>query len=114
MYLNIYVPSLQYEGGVVRFFHGHRGQPIPSSALMSPMTQSFVAAIKDFAEHQIPLMVYAPGQEVLLAAIASRYEGLRLIIDHMNLSIVRDGNGEHVAGERSTGSFLLLAIPTSA
>ena len=48
MYLNLYVPSLQYEGGVVRFFHGHRGQPITSSALMSPMTKSFVAAIKDF------------------------------------------------------------------
>ena len=42
MYLNLYVPSLQYEGGVVKFFHGHRGQPIASSALMSPMTNSFV------------------------------------------------------------------------
>jgi predicted TIM-barrel fold metal-dependent hydrolase len=51
------------------------------------------------AEHEIPLMVYAPGQEQLLASIASRYEGLRVIIDHMNLSIVRDGDGEHIAGE---------------
>lgn len=63
MYLNLYVPSLQYEGGVVRFFHGHRGQPITSSALMSPMTKSFVAAIEHFAEeHQIPLIQFDKGQ----------------------------------------------------
>ena len=63
MYLNLYVPALQYEGGVVRFFHGHRGQPITSSALMSPMTKSFVAAIEHFAEeHQIPLIQFDKGQ----------------------------------------------------
>jgi hypothetical protein len=37
MYLNIYVPQLQSERGVVRFFREHRGQPLPSEALMSPM-----------------------------------------------------------------------------
>ena len=63
MYLNVYVPSLQYEGGVVKFFHGHRGQPIASSALMSPMTHSFVAATERFAEeHQIPLIPFEKGQ----------------------------------------------------
>ena len=63
MYLNLYVPALQYEGGVVRFFHGHRGQPITSSALMSPMTKSFVAAIEHFTEeHQIPLIQFDKGQ----------------------------------------------------
>ena len=35
MYLNIYVPQLQSERGVVRFFREHRGQPLPSAALMS-------------------------------------------------------------------------------
>ena len=63
MYLNIYVPSLQYEGGVVKFFRSHRGQPIPSSAHMSPMTKSFVAATERFAEeHQIPLIPFEKGQ----------------------------------------------------
>src|SRR6516162_6185268 len=63
MYLNLYVPSLQYEGGVVKFFHGHRGQPIASSALMSPMTKSLVAATERFAEeHQIPLIPLEKGQ----------------------------------------------------
>ncbi len=36
MYLDVYVPGLQYEQGIVRFFCHHRGQPIPSAALMSP------------------------------------------------------------------------------
>jgi hypothetical protein len=33
MYLNVYVPDLQYELGIVRFFRQHRGQPLPSAAL---------------------------------------------------------------------------------
>ena len=31
MYLNVYVPDLQHERGVVGFFRGHRGHPLPSS-----------------------------------------------------------------------------------
>jgi hypothetical protein len=31
MYLNVYVPRLQSEQGVVRFFKYHRGQPLPSA-----------------------------------------------------------------------------------
>ena len=42
MYLNVYVPRLQTERGVVWFFREHRGQPLPSAALMSPMSRSFV------------------------------------------------------------------------
>ena len=38
MYLNVYVPRLQCETGVVWFFCEHRGQPLPSAALMSPMS----------------------------------------------------------------------------
>ena len=41
MYLNVFVPGLQYEQGIVRFFRYHRGQPLPSAALMSPMSRSF-------------------------------------------------------------------------
>ena len=40
MYLNVFVPDLQYEQGIVHFFRTHRGQPLPSAALMSPMTRS--------------------------------------------------------------------------
>jgi hypothetical protein len=63
MYLNVFVPGLQYEQGIVQFFRTHRGQPLPSAALMSPMTRGFVAKLEDFvARHDIPLVQFEKGQ----------------------------------------------------
>src|SRR5260370_23543745 len=63
MYLNIYVPGLQYEQGIVRFFREHRGQPLPSAALMGPMSRHFVAKLERFvAQHEIPLVQFRKGQ----------------------------------------------------
>jgi hypothetical protein len=63
MYLNVYVPQLQREQGVVRFFREHRGQPLPSAALMSPMSRNFVAKLEEFvSERQIPLVVFRKGE----------------------------------------------------
>jgi hypothetical protein len=63
MYLNVYVPRLQTEQGVVWFFREHRGQPLPSAALMSPMSRNFVAKLEDFvAQHEIPLVQFRKGQ----------------------------------------------------
>jgi len=63
MYLNVYVPRLQTEQGIVWFFRQHRGQPIPSAALMGPMTRSFVAALEDFAAQRgVPLEQFRKGQ----------------------------------------------------
>ena len=63
MYLNVYVPDLQYEQGIVGFFREHRGQPLPSAALMSPMTREFVAKLEDFVlQRGIPLVQFSPGQ----------------------------------------------------
>jgi hypothetical protein len=63
MYLNLYVPKLQYEGGVASFFRFHRGATFASSALMAPMTYAFVAAIKAYARaNEIPLVHFTKGQ----------------------------------------------------
>src|ERR1700741_3647807 len=63
IYLNVFVPGLQYEQGIVRFFREHRGQPLPSAALMSPMTRRFVAQLEDFvSERQIPGVQFCKGQ----------------------------------------------------
>jgi hypothetical protein len=63
LYLNVYVPTLQRVPGVLRFFRDHRGQPIASSALMAPISATFVAAIKAFVEREgVPLVEFKRGQ----------------------------------------------------
>ena len=63
MYLNVYVPRLQTEPGVVQFFRGHRGQPLPSAALMSPMSRGFVTKLESFvARHEVPLVQFRKGE----------------------------------------------------
>ena len=54
MYLNVYVPRIQYDRGVVGFFRFHRGHKFASTALMSPMTVAFVKQIERFAEDESP------------------------------------------------------------
>src|SRR2546426_6083672 len=78
MYLNVYVPGLQYESGVAAFFRSHRGQPFASSALMAPMSKAFVAAIEGFvAEHALPLIAFAKGQrkDDVMAQHLARFTG---------------------------------------
>jgi hypothetical protein len=63
MFLNVYQPRLQHELGVVGFFKVHRGFPFVSSALMDPMSKTFVAAIHRFvAETGVDLVDFKPGQ----------------------------------------------------
>jgi hypothetical protein len=63
MYLNVYVPQLQREQGVACFFRFHRGHPFASSALMDPISKTFVAALEGFARHQqIPVIHFRKGQ----------------------------------------------------
>jgi hypothetical protein len=63
MYLNVFIPGLQYEAGIVRFFRAHRGQPLPSAALMNPMTRGFVAKLESFvAQRAIPLVAFRKGE----------------------------------------------------
>ena len=50
MYLNVYVPALQTGAGAAHFFKQVRGNPVPSSALMAPMTRRrFSAALERHA-----------------------------------------------------------------
>jgi hypothetical protein len=63
MYLNAYVPRLQYEEGVAGFFHRHRGQPVVSSVLMAPISKAFVRSVERFvAEQGVPLIPFEKGQ----------------------------------------------------
>jgi hypothetical protein len=76
MYLNVYVPRLQREQGIVWFFREHRGQPLPSAALISPMSRRFVAELETFAaKHGLPLVKFHKGQrkDDVMAAHLCKY-----------------------------------------
>jgi hypothetical protein len=63
MYLNLYVPVLQTEGGIAYFWRQHRGHSFASSALMAPMTRRFVERIEEFARNEgIDLIGFEKGR----------------------------------------------------
>jgi hypothetical protein len=63
MYLNVWQPRLAYGGGVSGFFVGHRGYHYASTALMDPMTKTFVADIHGFITARgLELVSFAKGQ----------------------------------------------------
>jgi hypothetical protein len=63
MYLNVYQPLLQTERGVAAFFRFHRGETFASSALMDPISKSFIAEVNHYVEREaIPLITFAKGQ----------------------------------------------------
>jgi hypothetical protein len=63
MYLNVYVPQLQCEHGVVQFFREHRKQAWASSALMNPISRRFVAALEAYVkENGIEVVQFRRGQ----------------------------------------------------
>ncbi|MGH8925144.1 MAG: hypothetical protein ACRDWA_10985 [Acidimicrobiia bacterium] len=57
IYLNAYLPGLQVGGQVVTFFTRHRGNPIPSPALMEQNGNRFRQGVKAFAEERgVPIL----------------------------------------------------------
>jgi hypothetical protein len=65
MYLNVRQPRLVYGGGVAAFFVGHRAYHYASTALMDPMTKTFVADIHGFvAACGLELISFAKGQRI--------------------------------------------------
>jgi hypothetical protein len=83
MYLNVYQPRLQTDRGIAAFFRFHRGETFASSALMNPMSQSFIAAVNRFVEdRQIPLITFAKGQrkDDVTQEYRSRFAGAEGIV----------------------------------
>jgi hypothetical protein len=62
LYLNGFVNKLQTPGGVVYFFHDHRGKPIVSPALFEPIGEKFRRDVRAWAQaNGIPLIRFAAG-----------------------------------------------------
>jgi hypothetical protein len=63
MYLNAYVPGLQYAPGLVAYVHRQLGLPIASTAPLAKITDAFSAAVHRFArDHGVPWVDFAKGQ----------------------------------------------------
>ena len=63
MYLNVYVPLLQRPEGVAHYLREICGYQVPSSALLAPRTNDFVAAIKRFVKREgINLIRFRRGE----------------------------------------------------
>jgi hypothetical protein len=63
VYLNGYVGKLQTPGGVVYFFHDHRGKPIVSPALFEPIGEKFRKDINDWAQaNGVPVIRFKAGE----------------------------------------------------
>jgi hypothetical protein len=63
MYLNAYVPSLQTGAGFVYFVKTQLGATVPSTTMVAPMSERFVAAIERFvATEELDLVTFEKGQ----------------------------------------------------
>jgi hypothetical protein len=63
MYLNVYVPQLQYAAGIVGYVHRQLGLPIASTAPLGKITDAFTAAMHRFAVDQgVPWVTFVKGQ----------------------------------------------------
>jgi hypothetical protein len=63
MYLNVFQPRLQNDRGVASFFRFYRGKILASSALMKPMSKSFINAVDRFVSREhVPLITFTKGQ----------------------------------------------------
>src|SRR4051812_8025591 len=63
MYLNVYVPGLQYDAGLVAYVHQQLGLPIASTAPLGKISDGFSAAMRCFARDQdVPWVDFLKGQ----------------------------------------------------
>jgi hypothetical protein len=63
MYCNVYVPQLQYAGGLIGYLQRQLGLPIASTAPLAKITDAFSAAVHRFAKvNGVPWVDFVKGQ----------------------------------------------------
>jgi hypothetical protein len=63
MYLNVYVPQLQYPAGLVGFVHRQLGLPIASTAPLASISEGLSTAMRRFARDEgVPWVDFVKGQ----------------------------------------------------
>jgi hypothetical protein len=62
MYLNVYVPGLQYAAGLVAYVHRQLGLPVASTAPLASISERFTTALRRFAhEGGVPWVDFVKG-----------------------------------------------------
>lgn len=103
-YVNGYIPKLQTSGQLCYFLREHLGKPIPSPALLRPLHQHFVGAVRRFAEEQdVPWVTFERGQrkdDVAREHRSSFSPGEGVVF----IGVAQDGRrGSRVSGYRLRG-----------
>src|SRR5215469_89609 len=49
MYLNVYVPQLQYATGLVSYIHRQLGKPVASTAALASLSEAFTRSVRSLA-----------------------------------------------------------------
>lgn len=83
MYLNVYQPKLQREGGVAAYLICHLGHRMASTMSLNPITQKFVSGIEAFAKSQrVDLITFAKGdrKDDVAACYRARSKGAEGIL----------------------------------
>src|SRR5947199_2543054 len=63
MYLNVYVPGLQYAAGLVAYVHRQLDLPIASTAPLGKISDGFSTAMRRFARDQrVPWVDFVKGE----------------------------------------------------
>ncbi|WP_373508663.1 hypothetical protein [Thiocapsa sp.] len=63
MYLNVYVPHLQFAAGLLGYVQRQLGLPVASTAPLAKITEAFSAAVHRFAKvNRVPWVNFAKGQ----------------------------------------------------
>ena len=63
LYLDVYQPQLQTTGGIAVFFCSRRRRQVASSALMAPMTRTYVTAVERCARDEVvDLVTFLEGE----------------------------------------------------
>lgn len=85
MYLNVYIPKLQYPKGVVGFLKDQRAARLASTALVASMTRAFVADIQRYSDQEgVPIVAFEKKQRK--DDVAARY--LRQFTDDEGLLFI--------------------------
>ena len=106
MFLNVYVPQLQYPAGLVGYVHRRLGLPIASTAPLARITDAFCAAVRRFApDNAIPWVDFVKGQrkdDVMhehLQRFAGSFSFLVLLLDP-GVLVVLQPTGAGTAGRQ--------------